>query len=297
MIERERLDISRKAELNPEKIEDHLRDRLEVLCRRAKHIGVTTNCIVQHGNLMHGLNDDKELFGASLGKIPLAYMVIDRLDPNEMLDIDDSVRLSGGGMYDHKGESVCVPVGRVLEDMLRYSGNTAYRVLSEAVDGPDEINLYYDDQGWGTTNVIKAANGRTQLGYTTPRESLLQLQALLDPTDQRQLAEVARVSLSHNAVENHGIRQIILPGETIKISNKTGEYNGDSHDPAIFRHDVGLVSGPKGTVWYSVMTAAPLISRGYFSDMVVGQFGAEIVHAVGGHDKFVLGSLALRASK
>jgi beta-lactamase class A len=224
------------------------------------------------------------VYGASLGKLPLAALLIETgvLDPDADWPVPlDIVDRSGGGKYDNLTEATTATTSELLDDMLRRSGNTAYRILAPAAGGSEALNEFYTLKGWHRTRTMAAANGRVYLGETTAHEALSQLEAvLLHEGGSDTLAQVARHALEHSEVNKHGIRQHVK-AKKITIANKTGEYPGDVRDGQAYRHDVGRVSGPNGELWYSVLTTSDKRTLGILADQVVGQISTEIAVAAG----------------
>lgn len=269
---------------------DELRERLQVLTDRAEPLGVEVRAIVEQSGHQIFKQADEPLFGASLGKIPLAVMAIENLEPHVPLELDDL----------HGIQSGATPA-ELIEKMIKKSDNVSYRILAEVLGGPAAINDFYDSKGWVETRVITAPNGRAQLGETTAGETLAQLKYVLGSSMDNELAEVARQALSEQEVNLHGIRQLKVDDPNVHIFNKTGEYNGDVSDPSIFRHDVGSILGPNGHVSYAVMTyiedESKLLTpaKKFLADSVVKQFGAELIEYVVGYVERGLGSRAIRS--
>jgi hypothetical protein len=283
-------DIARESKL-PERLRafDDLRDRLETLTQRSELLGMEVHAIVEQSGHQIYKQPNEAVFGASLGKLPLAIMAMENLEPHIPLEIDDLHGVTPG-----------VTAAELLEKMLKKSDNVSYRVLAELLGGPAAINDFYDTKGWTQTRVIGAPSGRAQLAETTAAESLSQLKYILGTSSQNELADVARQALSEQEVNRHGIRQLKIDDPNVHIFNKTGEYNGDPHDPAIFRHDVGSILGRDGRLNYAVMTAIshhnpmPTLAKKLLADSTIKQFGAELVEYVGGTVNRSLGVQAVR---
>jgi hypothetical protein len=271
-------------------------ERIKALINRAEKLGVCVRyaVVLSEGKAIANHSQD-QLFAASLGKLPLAHMAISLLSSGATVDIQkDFIDSAGGGALDRVGQSGLVTVDVLLDDMLRNSGNTAYRVLADYMGGPEALRAYYEIH-WKKTSVHSAANGRAQIGETTAYEAYSQLHSLLtDTSGDESLRNVAIDALSHNTVTNHGIRQFVAPSSTVRIFNKTGEYNGDATDPQNYRHDTGYIRGDRGDVGYAIMTTSSARSRGIIANMTVAQFGAELARKVGGKDTASLGSRAMR---
>jgi hypothetical protein len=282
--------VSTGSEVSPERLYafDELRGRLESLTRRAETLGFEVSAVVeQSGQLIHK-HADEPVFGASLGKLPLAVMAIESLEAHVPLRVDDIHGIDEG-----------VTPAELVTLMLGRSDNLSYRVLAEALGGPDAINDFYDQKGWHATKVKTAANGRAQLAETTASEALKQLQYILGPEADNDLSDVARTALSEQQVTRYGIRQLKLNDPSVHIFNKTGEYPGDYHDPYVFRHDVGSIMGPSGRVSYALMTSIahdnilPTPLKQFLADGTLKRFGSELITYVGGNSKRDLGARAV----
>lgn len=278
---------------NPERTEvfNELRDRLEFLTNRSEILGIEVHAVVEQFGHRHQKHADIPVFGASLGKLPLAAMAIEHLEPGTPLNTE---HIPGA-------PSETTP-SQLIDMMLRKSDNVSFRVLAEFLGGPHAINEYYESKQWLQTRVITAPNGRALLAETTAIESLAQLKYILGTPNQNELSDVAREALSEQEVNRHGIRQIQLDDPRVHVFNKTGEYNGDPQDPLIYRHDVGSILGPNGHVSYAIMTTMPnegtILSplRKYLADSTVKHFGAELISFVGGDVGRRMGALALKSS-
>lgn len=276
-------------------------EAVDKLTKRAKMLGVTINGIVDHNGSAIELGADEEIFGGSLGKLPLAHMVLERFDGEEVHDIENKyVAKSGGGNYDLVCISRKATTEQLLEDMLMRSGNTPFRLFADKLGGADAVNQFYRDNGWTHTRVNTDEDGFAMLGHTTPREVLDQLAGLLVKPDDSLLVGTAQNALMENKSIFTGIRQKVFPYKELSIHNKTGEYNGDTDEyypvPYATRHDAGLLEGPQGTVQYVLMTRSSMKTKGKLANMIVGQFGAELALSVGGPKILELGKLARRAA-
>jgi beta-lactamase class A len=271
-------------------------EKIRSLIDRSEILGVRTQfAIFSPEEIIDGQNITNQLFAASLGKLPLAHMVIALLASGTEIQISkDFIDTTGGGSLDTIKKDGIVTVNELLDDMLRNSGNTAYRLLAHYLGGPDGLRPFYEAH-WKNTTVYNAPNGRALIGETTINEAYLQLHTLLTgTTGDSSLRTIAIDSLAHNTVTKHGIRQFVAPTSTLGIFNKTGEYNGDTEDPRNYRHDVGIVTGPKGALGYAIMTTSSQRGRGILADMTVAQVGAELARKVGGRDSTSLASRAIR---
>ncbi|HEX8390577.1 MAG TPA: serine hydrolase [Candidatus Saccharimonadales bacterium] len=256
-----------------------LSERLQTVERRARRLGVRVRALVVSGDQQIEKQADQPMFAASLGKLPLADMVIEQLDSDELIDVE-ALAIT----HPRTGERIeKQSVGDLLECMLKHSSNVAYRVLAERLGGSAEIQGYYAHHGWHATSVLGGGpTGRALIGETSPVDALDQLGGLLAPdTENGVLPQTAVQSLRDNAVKRYGIRRVVPPNDEVQIWNKTGEYNGDLVDPWAYRHDVGRVTGPDGTIDYALMTSTTPRKK-VLADLVVGRMTAEVAASAGG---------------
>jgi len=240
--------------------------------------------------------DPTIVFGASIGKLPLADMAINLLYSDEVWEIGSAiVDRTGGGAYDQVTTRQEATTAELLDDMLRNSGNTAYRVLARGLGGPDAINGYFENKGWFSEVGSDPVSGRAVLGETSAEEAMMQMKEVLNgTTGDKRLRERARFALNNSSATDQGIRRYAKNTPDLQIFNKTGRYNGDEDDPLVFRHDVGFVKGSRRSISYAVLTSSPMRMRGVVASAVVSQFGAEVAREAGGPDVISLGSRALR---
>src|SRR3989344_7943049 len=121
-----------------------------------------------------GINEKNGFFPASLIKLPLAILITKKIEDGKlsfdtMLEINDSDRTSSFGEL-YKTEEKQLPVGVLLEKMLRESDNTAYRVLLRQVDAGD-FQLILDYYGIDV-------NADFEEGETAERPNLLSPKAM-----------------------------------------------------------------------------------------------------------------------
>jgi len=220
-------------------------------------------------------NADTQGFPASSGKLHVAEgMVTSLLDPEQRWEYPARmVDLTGGGILDKAGlidrarnKEYTVKAGDAMHTMLEDSSNTPVRLVAEQFsDGGKILSGIYNDLGYEKTTLESHPNGRFNFQASTPRESLLSLERILEFPDTMKgdpregdedgvlgvdLAERTASALWNNTVTNHGIRQGIIPKGKTKVASKSGEYNGDPGDenspstPAV-RNDVFTVKNEK----------------------------------------------------
>jgi beta-lactamase class A len=274
---------------------------IERITKLANRLDINVQVLIRYGDDTKEIFPDHTLFAASLAKLPLAYMVLDKYYAQDILDIKpEQIAKNGNGKFDMVCEASQVTAKALLEDMLMFSGNTAFNVFSSALGGADQINSFYKELGWVKTTVKPTKEGGVEIGTTTPREAMDQLEGLLDMSDENPLVETVQNALLDYAITRYGIRQRVLPSKNLTIYNKTGEYNGDHdvHNPVPYsvRHDVGLIQGGKGQILYALLTSTTKNKfRTKIASELLGQFGAEFANAVGESSTKWMGSLAVRA--
>lgn len=294
------------GELAPDQFDD-LKNHVEHLAvRRARRMGVAVRLLLQndeHIKSALSIDADEQLFGAALGHLPLAAMMIETnlIFPTRRFDIPrDVIDTNGRGEYDHLDAPDTATASELLDDMLRRSGSTPFRILSsrEGVGGPAVMNYFYQTKAWTRTRISDVSDSKPSLNETTASEALRQLQTIVTGTNGNgYLRMVASDALEHNETYKYGIRQRVEPQEDIKIFNKTAEYPGDEQDDRAYRHDVGMVDGPTGRVWYAFLTSSNKVGRGLMANGLIGQMTADIAVSTGARQIRTLGETMLKRRK
>lgn len=288
---------------------------IESIIARSELLGINDmSCIVRDDAKIHDRQfshqPDLEMFGASIGKLPIAEVLIaTQCPPNMKLswsakDIDTT----GGGQIDKKtslqrlfkvGSSATA--GELLKAMLQESANTPVRVFADMIGEGEFFNQVYADMGFEVTRVIPHENGRFYMWETTAQESLESFRRLALPRDAKDpMAKIAAEALWSSTVTESGIRQFVRPTGRLKIANKTGDYNGDNEPgdthpiPYAVRHDIGIVKNGPHQLSYAFFTKTPMegIAKKTAAE-VVGIMGERVARTLGYRGGMV-GSLAMR---
>lgn len=264
---------------------DKLSARLGEIGERSEKLGIAFSGVVTTADMVPVFRyyEDNLTFAASIGKLPLALMVVEQLAPERESD------LAAQGL----------DVAELIEAMLGRSDNGAYRALAELMEGPEAINQYMATK-WRHSRVVRASNGRTQIGDTTPLEALMQFRELISADDgNRDLKNAAIGALRDGEVTNHGIRQVLSGPQKSIILDKTGEYNGDEDTDSV-RNNTGLVVGVNRypTLLYSFMSSGrPGKAYGWIEDKIIALATAEVLEATGNGKALSLGRRAVKASR
>jgi hypothetical protein len=290
-------------------IDSHLGERLERIRCRVRPFGVAMSGFVTEGEANHERDTETPYFGASLGKLFIVPVILEHFRAEDELHIPlRFVKDDGAGRFDqirHIGASQMATVDELLEDMLKRSGNAAYRIFADAF-GPEALNDFYQRNGWRHTHVECIEDpeytGRflANLGPTSAKESLAQLCELLCLDDDSKLSRTVVDALENNQVNTHGIRRVMpafTSGSTVQVYNKSGEYNGDKDTEGV-RNDVGIVYGEQASLSYSLSarfnSRRSSLGSGWIADQAIGQATAEILQMATGRKPILLGNRAIR---
>lgn len=257
----------------PQEGREQMRMRAESLIRRFElldgHIGMVMYEISAEQDdpvslVEHDSHD--AFFAASTNKLAIAFALSVERCGQEMRTQCLSGQLDGAGRYDKQDDAAVSVVTvaseeELLEDMLRHSGNTAAKVLKEAV-GAERINRILKEHGLHEVQLTINPDGTSHLGYATPDGLARLLCATVKGGEEAHggLIDTARHALLYNDRPT-GIRtglteqnRALLLGDGVQIFNKSGEYNGDDEVGAPVRHDVGLIVTDDGRhTAYAVM--------------------------------------------
>lgn len=240
---------------------------------------------------------NKPVFAASIAKIPLSVLLAEQaVDPIEEITIyPDVVDVSGGGDYDVPiTDAIAVTAHELLEDMLKKSGNTAYRIFSRKY-GADMINNFYIEMGWPESLVKKVGDEKIEISTTTASEATEQLKTLL--LQPGWVGAAAQDALTTRKEARYGIQAVVQTDRLHTIASKTGEYtctrNEPDGDDRAYRNEVACVEGKEGKIFYAMMTSSHRLTKGYLSTQVLNQAGAEIASTVGLLQALSIGRRAL----
>ena len=202
-----------------------------------------------------GINENKGFPPASLNKIPVAILILKKIEKGElsfntMLDIKDSDRSDAfGTLYRTKEKKL--QVRALFEYMLNESDDTAFYVLKNQIDQNDlKFLLSYLDYHSKNMILPKDANyDYAKLEYVTPNSiynvfSSLYFSTLLKANDSEYI-----LSLLTNTVFD--IRKIAGLPDDVRIAQKFGaEYAGNTK----YFHSCGIMYIQSSRIFYCIMT-------------------------------------------
>lgn len=300
-----------------EQLQNEIESRIE---RSEKRHGITTSYIVQDDAITarrSSQQPDLPMFGASLGKLPLAEAMISMQCPPDLVvswkskDVDTT----GDGVFDKRALLKRLPnreyretAGNLLYDMLSpRSGNTPVRVFADHISSAKLstaglLNYIYDAMGMRETRVMSQGESRFYMWGTTAQESLDSFKRLLDPVDPEDpMSQIAIAALgSSEETTKYGTWPYVASGDRLRLWRKHGEYNGDTDEewgvPFIVRHEVGTMKNNKNQqLSYAFLTRADINNRKalLFMDTTLGMMGESVAHALG-YNSRLLGKAAMQ---
>lgn len=201
-----------------------------------------------------GIDERKGFWPASLNKVPLAMMIMRKIEKKElsfdtMLEVRDSDRTNNfGDLYKTKEKQLSLRF--VLEKMLKESDNTAFRILLRQLNKED-MSFFLNYLGYHTTDVeLHQQNTSEDIAeLVTPRSmynvfSSLYLSTLLNPQDSEYI-----LSLLTKTVFD--INKIAGLPDNVVVAQKFGsEYTGDKK----YFHSCGIMYINDGRIFYCIMT-------------------------------------------
>ncbi len=230
---------------------------------------------IRTGLLMRGLNDqttfanyqenDKH-FAASVNKVAVAYLLLEDLNSHNR-SMNDVLRLPpadqrsvGDGTYDQGDDTAQATLGDVLYDMLNRSGNTAVRVIVNAMGGASTVNdrLNNFPEIPNTRLIVLPDPQRFYMGDTSAREALFIMEQMHQASGTH--AAFMKEAMATNIYTDFGVRSQLGDIEHITLINKTGSLNDPDGNN---RHDIGIIKNTKtGKQFsYAVMTTSPNSSQ------------------------------------
>lgn len=187
------------------------------------------------------INENKTYNSASLSKVPLAILVMKKIEAKE-LTLDTELTLlesdktnSWGNLYNASTQSLSVRV--LLEQMLEESDNTAFNVLYRTVDPNNFEALLLNYYGLKSTSSV---NTRSYYNIF----SSLYLSTVLTPQDSEYI-----LTLLTNTTFDIG-RIAEIPEDTI-ISHKFGSRYKENEE---YFHDCGIIYKEELRIFYCIMT-------------------------------------------
>jgi len=201
----------------------------------------------------------------SVYKFHLGIAVLNQVD-NGILKLDQPIRVSKAAVTtdlyspikDKYPDGVTLPLSEVIKYTIAESDNVGCDILFELLGGPDAVQAYFSDKGYGNLSIklteavqqkewdLQFANWTTVgscnhilYDYYTNRKRLL------SPTSHQFLWDTMRGTKT-------GVNRIKgdLPTGTV-VAHKTG-YSGQNKQTGITAavNDIGVVSLPNGDVFY-----------------------------------------------
>lgn len=201
-----------------------------------------------------GINERSGFPAASLNKIPVAILILKRVERGElsldtMIEIKDSDRTSPGDLYKTKEKQL--PLKVLLEKMIGDSDSTAFKTLRRNLD-PKDMNFLENYIDYYSDDI--ASNGPTRLGIEGEGLintksiynifSSLYLSTLLTPKNSEYV-----LSLMTNTVFD--IKKLANLPEDVTVAQKFGvvEFNGEK-----YFHDCGIIYINQSRIFYCIMT-------------------------------------------
>lgn len=202
-----------------------------------------------------GINQNRGYFPASLNKLPIAIMIMQKIEDRK-LSFDTKMPILDWQRTDSSGTLYLTPakeltVRELLEAMLKESDNTAFNVLYYNVDKQEFARLlnYYDVD----INVDYPERRIEFINHTdlvTPKSlynifSSLYLSTVLAPPEDSEylLSLLANTTFDIKSMAN-------LP-RNVTVTQKYGEYYADD---AEFFHDCGIMYIGVSRIFYCIMT-------------------------------------------
>ncbi len=199
-----------------------------------------------------GINEEEGYEPASLNKIPLAIIILSKIEEGK-LNLDDTIPVydedrdyASGKLYlDPKAE---FSIRYLLEKMLADSDNTATRTLGRLVSAKDFKLLSVHYLNYYGKDTTKTKNGENF--YTVSPESVshiflsLYLSTILEPQHSEYLLNLLTKT-------NFDIRNVANLPSDLKIAHKYGTYY---YDEEKFFHDCGIMYIRDTRIFYCVMT-------------------------------------------
>lgn len=189
---------------------------------------------------------DTPMWAYSVNKIAVALAVLDKVDRGE-LQLDQKLTLTpdiiavGSGIYHLQGVyGDELTLANLMTAMLMTSDNTAVRLLSKVVPGP-ELNAILVKKGFTATHVDPIPGStRFYLGQTTAREMSAMLEGIANHTliSERSATFMLGIMRWVNGY-NDGVRRNMSSAERSMVASKYGAFE-DS------RNEVGIMFGDNG---------------------------------------------------
>ncbi|MFC4558194.1 serine hydrolase [Virgibacillus kekensis] len=192
------------------------------------------------------INADQPKKAASLIKIPLLIeafrqIEIGILDPNELVYIDEHMKVGGAGVINQMTNSNIYSYINLLELMIIVSDNTAANIILDKI-GIEQANHLAEQLNCMDTRLQRRFMDfhAQNMGYenrTTARDIQLFLQTITfenDFLDQQSRKSILRIMSNQQLSHKLGT---YLPSDTdLHMYSKSGELSGVEHDAAIIKY-------------------------------------------------------------
>lgn len=235
----------------------------------AKSIIANEKANVTTGALMRNLNTQKTFvnyeentkhFAVTTNKMAIAHLLVQDLDSGKIVNPTLPLppadqRIPGTGKYDQPDAPNQASLKELFFDMLNRSGNTAVRVLVDAMGGPTAVNdrLAQIPEIPNTRLVPVGQDGRFFMGDTTTKEALFLLEQMYFHNGVN--ADFVKQALRTNIFSDYGVRSQLGDTDRIVLTNNTGMLNDPDGNS---RHDIGIVRNYRSGISYSyaIMTTS-----------------------------------------
>ncbi|MBI2650423.1 serine hydrolase [Candidatus Woesearchaeota archaeon] len=199
-----------------------------------------------------GINERNGFFPASLIKLPVAILITKKIENGElsfdtMLEIKDSDRTNSFGEL-YKTEEKQLPVGVLLEKMMKESDNTAFKILLRQLD-VDDFQLILDYYNIDVNADFQDGEAAKHQNLLSPKAmstlfSSLYFSTVLEPENSEHL-----LSLLSDSAFDVG-KAANIPSD-VTIAHKFGDtHYGDFR----YFHDCGIIYINESRVFYCIMT-------------------------------------------
>ena len=202
-----------------------------------------------------GINEHIGLYPASLNKIPVAILVMDKIEKGKLsldtvLQINDSDKNDPtSDFYKSNGSKASVQV--LINKMLKESDNTAFYTLLRNIDRRDLERLlsYYDLDPRATYSLNGMSGQELNSRLITPLAlsnifSSLYLSTVLKPNSSEYILYLLTDDL-------FDIKKIANLPDNVKVAQKFGAYYGNG---LRYFHDCGIIYSGETRILFCIMT-------------------------------------------
>lgn len=201
-----------------------------------------------------GINEKKGFLPASLNKIPVAILIMKKIEKGElkldtMLEIRESDKTDTFGQL-YKSNENKLPLRILLEKMLRESDNTAFNVLKNNIDQKD-LNFLLSYLNYHSQDIIvpNLKNDEEKYEYVNAKSiynlfSSLYLSTLLEPKDSEYILSL----LTETVFDIKKIAK--LPDDVIVAQKFGAEYANNVK----YFHSCGIIYVGTSKIFYCIMT-------------------------------------------